>query len=85
MKMTSIPTCITCTHHYYTNSSGEVFNDICRMMGGGDTFEYDDDYQYLPSMENDRLHISEWVTVPHNYGCIHHTPLKDSNENLLHK
>lgn len=45
-------------------------------MGGGDTVEYDDGYDYTSinkdiSTPANRLCISEWVTVPDHFGCIH--------------
>jgi len=42
------------------------------MIGGGDTIEYDDGYNYsLIREDGDRIIASEWVTVPENFGCIH--------------
>jgi hypothetical protein len=55
--------CKNCKH--YENNS-------CKMMGGGDTIEYDDGYKYCTTKDGgDRLIVSEWVTVPENFGCIH--------------
>ena len=68
-------TCKDCRHHYYTDKQGGKHSDICRLMGGGDTVEYDDGYNYISLYKDtgpaNRLCISEWVTVPDNFGCIH--------------
>jgi len=72
-------TCKTCIHHHFKNASVED-SDTCRLIGGGDTLEYSDDYDYYSDNSN-RLHVSEWVTVPDNFGCIHHSLIKASNAN----
>jgi signal peptidase I len=58
--------CENCKHY-------KPFN--CKMMGGGDTVEYNDGYDYSLARERgDRLIVSEWITVPEDFGCIHWEP-----------
>ena len=62
--------CKNCKHHYFLRADNKIDPLTCRLMGGGDTTEYNDGYDYM-DVDGDRLHISEWVSVPDNYGCIH--------------
>ena len=62
--------CKNCKHSLRFDTNSDLIEGQCGMIGGGDTLEYNDGYDYNKK-DGDRIHVSEWVTVPPNFGCIH--------------